>query len=289
MHPISFESIGTSWKIEFEGSVPKEKIENSIFKFLEDFSKVYSRFRADSLVSLISENAGEFLFPESIKTLFPLYEKLYKLTDGKFTPLIGSLMNDTGYDANYSFKERAARKIDKLSDVIQYEKQKITTKKALDMDFGAMGKGYAIDEMTRLLKKLSIKEFVIDGGGDIFIQTSKKIRIGLENPHNTSEVIGIVELSSGSLCASSGNRRKWGKFHHIMDPDSLSSVNNVLAAWAIAENATVADALATALFLTNPDKLMNEFDFNYLVLYPDLSVNISKEFPGEIFYNKNND
>jgi len=59
------------------------------------------------------------------------------------------------------------------------------------------------------------KDYIVDAGGDIACRNGENskeeaIKIGLENPENFSEIIGIAELRNQSICGSSGNRRAWG-------------------------------------------------------------------------------
>ena len=48
--------------------------------------------------------AGQYHLPDDAKPMFDLYYKLYAATDGKCTPLIGQVLVDAGYDANYSLQ-----------------------------------------------------------------------------------------------------------------------------------------------------------------------------------------
>jgi thiamine biosynthesis lipoprotein len=93
----------------------------------------------------------------------------------------------------------------------------------------------------------------------------------------------VAELEKGSICGSAGNRRKWGKFHHIMHPETKKSVENILAVWVIAENGLLADGLATALFFVEPERLEKDFNFYYCILKNDYSIRVSPNFPGEFY------
>jgi thiamine biosynthesis lipoprotein len=155
-------------------------------------------------------------------------------------------------------------------------------KKPLILDFGAAGKGYLIDIVGQILTDAAFPSFSINAGGDILISNSDE-RIGLENPLDTTQAIGVVSLHSGSICGSSGNRRTWGNFHHIMDPTTLASPENILATWVTAQTAMYADGLATCLFLSEPELLTHHFSFEYVILYQDFSIKKSSNFPAELF------
>ena len=151
---------------------------------------------------------------------------MFDLTGGIVTPLVGNLISDLGYDKEYSLKPK--EKITAPPDwdeVMTYKHPKLTTKKTVLLDFGAAGKGYLIDIVAEIIKSHDIKTFMINAGGDIRCESSgeKNFTIGLENPKNFKEIIGTVSLTTGSICGSAGNRRRWDKYHHILNTKTLSS------------------------------------------------------------------
>ena len=109
------------------------------------------------------------------------------------------------------------------------------------------------------------------------------LTVGLEDPHNTQKVVGTVDISHTSICGSSGNRRAWAGYHHIIDPHTGISPQHIAALWVIAREARIADALTTALFFTTPDKLIPYFTFEYAILHADRTVDISTGFAGHLF------
>lgn len=285
---IKFEAIGTHWVLDcfdVENSKTKDLIEEEINLLIEEFDKTYSRFRNDSIITKIASKSGIYEFPERDISFLELYEKLYKITDGKFTLLIGRVLEQSGYDKNYSLVPQKIDKLPKNSEIFTTNKNVLEIKKPFILDFGGLGKGYLIDLISEIFKKHKIFTFTIDGGGDILNKTegTKPIRVGLENPNNFEEVIGVMSVLNQSICASSGSRRKWGKFHHIIDPTTLQSPENILSTWAIADTTLIADAMATCLFLTSPEKLKKYFKFEYLILNSNFTINKSDGFNAELF------
>ena len=283
-----FEAIGTRWDIRADDPIDDtawQRLSEKIRRRIEAFDKAYSRFRPDSLVTKMSRRAGRYELPADGYKLLSFYERLYKSTDGKITPLIGQTITDAGYDAKYSFQTSELHTPPKWEDVITYDQQEIYIKKPALLDFSAAGKGYIVDIVGELLRSAGLHSFIINAGGDLLHCSvdGEPISVGLENPSDTLEAIGIAKLSNQSLCASSGSKRKWGTYHHIIDPDSLQSPIEIISTWVVADDTMMADGIATALFFTNPEVLRKHFNFSYAILYKDMTLLQSKDFPATVF------
>ena len=284
---LNFKAIGTSWSVHIPNSdISEEEISTKVKSRIEIFDKTYSRFREDSLVSEISREAGTYKFPDDADKIFSFYKDLYEVTNGLVTPLVGQILVDVGYDKEYSLKEKSEiGKIKKWEDVMEYSDGVLKTKEPIQLDFGALGKGYLVDIVSGVLNENNIFDYTINAGGDILYKTTKDkaLRVGLENPTDTKEVIGVAEIINKSICGSAGNKRAWGKHHHIINPETTESPKHISALWTVAKRTILADGLATALFFVKPEKLMKIYDFEYAILWEDNSVNVSKNFPGTFF------
>jgi len=284
---FDFQAIGTTWKIDiYEELGEKERaaILSAVKQRIDAFDKAYSRFREDSLVTRMSREAGVFRLPEDAEPMMSLYRDLYERTHGLVTPLIGNLISDAGYDAQYSLHQK--KKLEAplaWEEAIEYTHPMLTVKKPVLLDFGAAGKGYLVDLVAKVLEENNVESYNIDAGGDILHKDGVPIRVGLEDPENTDQVIGVYELGNGSICGSAGNRRAWGDFTHIIDPKTLASPRDMLAVWVTAETALVADALATCLFFVPASALNDAYDFEYVIVGSDHSLEKSEGFIGEIF------
>lgn len=281
---VAFQAIGTRWSIKVDDKVDNKawmELLDRIQLRIESFDKAYSRFRSDSLVTKMSEKSGTYDLPPDGFTLLKFYERLYRATDGKVTPLIGQVVSDAGYDANYSFKSKTLRQPPRWEDVLTFNEHEINVSQPALLDFGAAGKGYLVDLVCELMMQAGIRDYLINAGGDILHRSVEKVGIdvGLENPFDTSEAIGVARLNNQSLCASAGGKRTWGEFHHIIDPSDLRSPENIAASWVIAADTMQADGIATALFFAPADALQKKFDFSFTLLDHDMNLYYSKEFP----------
>ena len=106
---FNFQAIGTKWHIDIYKELDeaeKSDLFSKIKNRIDIFDKTYSRFRADSLVTKMSRESGTFTLPADAEAMFSLYRNLYLRTNGLVTPLIGNLISDAGYDAEYSLKQK---------------------------------------------------------------------------------------------------------------------------------------------------------------------------------------
>ncbi|MBC7546618.1 FAD:protein FMN transferase [Candidatus Saccharibacteria bacterium] len=285
---LSFEAIGTVWRINYIG---EESHANNIASLISAriviFDKNYSRFRTDSLITQFSRQQRPMTpifttMPADFDVMIRFYRQLYDVSDGLVTPLIGTALDDAGYDTAYSFQPRTIRATPAWDNAMTYHRGSLTIKQPILLDFGAAGKGYLVDILADLLTQQSITTFTIDAGGDIRHQSATPNYIGLEDPSDVTKVIGLAELKNASICGSAGNRRAWKGYNHILNPDTKLSPVNISAVWVIAETTMIADGLATALSFVEPCRLA-DFRFEYLLIRSDGSRQSSPNFPVRFF------
>lgn len=282
-HKYAFTALGTQWQIESDTLLPVE-IKDVIMARVEEFDKVYSRFRADSLVSRLARRAGTYTFPEDAIPLIQFYRELYELTDRRVTPLIGAILERAGYDADYSLIPKQQLALPGWDQVMEWRGATVRTMQPIVLDVGAAGKGYVVDLLADLLTTYGIKQYIIDASGDVIAHNTPVQVIGLEHPQDPTRIIGTMQIANQALCASATNRRAWGKgLHHIFDPHTKQPAVDVVATWVVATSCLVADGLATALFFTSPVTLGRRYDFQYVRLLANGGVEYSSNLTGEIF------
>lgn len=281
-HSWKFTAIGTQWEISSVLEItPSQRI--VIEQVISEFDQIYSRFRGDSIVGEMAKTAGEYTLPHS-PALFDLYDELSILTSGAVTPLVGTTLDDLGYDKNYSLTPKSTiRKAPEFSEVVRRNGEVVTILQPLSFDVGAAGKGLLVDLICSGLKASGHDEYAVDASGDVRAVGPVAEVIGLENPFNTSEVIGTINLKNRALCASAVNRRAWGECHHIVDARTGVPVKDIVATWVIADTAMLADGLATALFFVSPETLKSRYNYEYARVHANGTVEYSDYFKGGMF------
>jgi thiamine biosynthesis lipoprotein len=99
-------------------------------------------------------------------------------------------------------------------------------KVGMRLDLGGIAKGYAIDRATEKLKEMGVKNYMINGGGDIsltgFNSERDKWVVGIKNPRDESSLASKVILTDVSI-ATSGDYERYKiidgvRYHHIINP-----------------------------------------------------------------------
>ena len=305
-HRWAFTATGCRWTVSTRRPLP-EGLRRLIGERINAFEGVWSRFRPDSLVSraaagaLPSDDDGAVVLdlPDGSGRLLDLYDALHRATGGRLDPLVGADLVELGYDPRYSFVVRAGavRRLGAAggrgtwAELAAHEGDRLRLDRAALIDVGAAGKGLLADRMGAWLEEEGVEEYLVDASGDLLVRCAEPLRLGLEEPGSTEEdprVVGVVELARGALCASGTARRAWGEgLHHLLDAVTglpVGGARAVIASWAVAGDCMSADALATALFLAEPQALADAgFAYEFALLRADGSAAVSRGLPGGFF------
>lgn len=303
------EATGTFWTVLTRRPLPAA-LREELAARMEAFEQVWSRFRRDSLVrraargELVDETSGAVVLalPPGSQVLLDLYDRLHRATGGAVDPLVGADLLELGYDPRHTFTVRdgAAQRLGAVHGrttweaAARYTGDRLQLSGPLLLDVGAAGKGFLADQLADWLGAAGFDELVVDAGGDILVRSAQPVRVGLERPAHPGQppqVVGVVEIAEGAVCASGTARRTWGPdLHHILDAVTglpVTGTAAVSASWVVADTCAEADGLATALFVTDPAVLAHAgFAFDFALLRRDGSAAVSRGFrdlPAEIF------
>lgn len=130
------------------------------------------------------------------------------------------------------------------------------------LDLGAVGKGYASDEVEELLRAEGVTSALLDLGGNIVMIGSRPDgsdwRLGLQSPFE-NDTVGVLTVSDCAVVTSGNYENSFTAedgttYGHIIDPITGYPVNNDLASVTIvAQDGKLCDALSTSLFVMGTD------------------------------------
>ena len=278
-----FDAIGTHWRIDTAADLPTDA-RAAVDRVVDVFDSAWSRFRADSVVSVLARGGGPVPAPADAPAMLEAFEELSVATSGAVNPLVGASLERLGYDATYSLRagEPLAAPTD-WSTRVRWRDGSLTLDEAAMIDVGALGKGRLVDVVARTLEPWTGGLAVIDASGDLLIAGTTQ-RIGLEHPFDPKRAIGVWEVTDAALCASASNRRAWGDgLHHVLDARTGVPVRAVAATWAVADTAMRADAVATALFFDGGDELAHRWGVEWVRMLTNGRVEWSNGCSAELF------
>ena len=277
-HHLGFPCMGTNNRILFRepNATRAAAFRTHVLRWLANFEATYSVFLEDSLVSRINREAADDWVPVGAETraLLDLCDQLYWKTRGLVDPTLGPLI------ALWDFRNPRA---------VPPSEQEIATARAsvgwpqvlrrpdavrfarpgMRLDFGGVGKEYAVDAVVDLAGMHGITDILVDLGHDIRVAGRAPgggtWRLGLEHPHYPGQCWGGVSLDHGALCGSGTYLRYFEhgghRYGHILDPRTgVPSETECQASWVIAPTAAEAGALATAAILLGYPESLRRID-----------------------------
>lgn len=244
--------------------------ENAIIGAFDRISEIQNKMTAvgkDSEIIRVNDAAGSSFQKVSTDTFFVLKKGLEysEKSHGRFDITIGPLVKLWGIgteNARVPEQEEIDAALEKINykDVALNEKENsvMLKNRGMAIDLGAIAKGYAADEVIRILKDHGVKSAVADLGGNIYVLGHKPNgsawKIGIQNPFgNRRSTFAVVEVTDKTLVTSGIYERyleKNGKrYHHILDTATGYPVENNLASVTIfSESSIDADGLSTSVF-----------------------------------------
>jgi FAD:protein FMN transferase len=246
---------------------------DAAFQRLHELDAHLSVNQPGSELDAVSDAAGRAPVKVGDDVLFVIGKGLHlaEISDGLFDPTVGPLMKawkmNTENGAIPSPDDLArARSLVSWRDVVLDEKAHTIylRRPGMRLDAGALLKGYAADEVVRILRSRGVRSAIVDLGGDIYAMGPRPDgtpwRIGIQNPVATrGQSLGVAKVVSRSV-VSSGDYEHFfvqnGKrYHHIMDTRTGFPVDNGLdQVTVITESSVDADGLGLTFFCLGAEK-----------------------------------
>lgn len=149
------------------------------------------------------------------------------------------------------------------------------------INLGAIAKGFITDRLVSKLSEEGVSSALINLGGNAYAlgkkQTGENWKIGIQDPKNENELIGVITAENLAVVTSGDYQRYFEKdgirYHHILNPVTGYPANSGLhSVTVISKNATLADALATAIFVAGVEKgkeLLKKYDVQGIFVTDD--------------------
>jgi thiamine biosynthesis lipoprotein len=229
--------------------------------------------------------AGPIFIEPELFQLIELATKLHRETDGAFditaTPLSrvwgflkreGRLPSDEEIAAALELVDMSRVMLDPADQSVQFRHS------GIEINFNALGKGYALDRAANLLTERGADNYLWHGGRSSVLARGANRgddhngwSIGLRNPLEPQNYLAEFHLRNQALGTSGGATQFFEhdghRYSHIIDPRTGWPASGVYTATVIAPTAAEADALSTAAFVLGPEHISP-----LLAKRPDIAV-----------------
>lgn len=241
-------------------SAVAQDVTKKAFVRLDELNLTLSDYREDSEVNTLCRTAGSDQYIKVSVDLWNILQesvKAAKLSEGNFDVTIGPLtqlwrrMKRQKQLPTPSQISEAKTKIGIEKIFFNKANQSVMLKtKGMRLDFGGIGKGFAEDEMMKILQENGIKSALIEAGGNIVVSNSPT-----DLPKGWEIIINQEKYYLKNCGVStSGDAYQFveiegKKYAHILDPKTGIGYAEPHQVSIIAKNGTISDWLSTALYL----------------------------------------
>lgn len=205
----------------------------------------------DDLINILAatQNLGYSTGGALDVTLYPVV-RAWGFTTGEYQippdEVISSLLEKVDYQA------------------ISVREGQVSLPEGMEVDFGAVAKGYAGEVCADLLREKGVTSAILRLGGNIQTVGAKPdgspYRIGIQNPNgDANDNVGILDVVDQAAVTSGGYQRFFEengvRYWHIIDPATGAPARGGLTSVTIvADSGALCDGLSTALFVMGLDK-----------------------------------
>lgn len=227
----------------------------------------FSRYRSDSVVGALNRAEGRATaVDEETARLLDYAAACWEESGGLFDVTSGALRRAWTFDGSDRVPDEAVIQA-ALRDVgwqrVRWDGIALAMPRAMEIDFGGIGKEYAVDRAAALLLARTDRAVLVNFGGDLFASGPRRGNrpwvVGLDDPERTGEsALYKIELYGGGLATTGDARRfvihRGRRLGHVLDPRSGWPVADPPASVTVlARTCLEAGTLSTLAYLRGPN------------------------------------
>ncbi len=260
-----FKALGSSCEVQIYASDfdYAQNIANHVTADVSRIERRYSRYREDSVLSNINRAAqegGSIKVDEETLALLNYADTCYQQSDGLFDITSGVLRDVWDFKSMVIPKQKD---INKLLHRIGWDKVKIDgstlgfAMPGMQLDFGGIGKEYAVDRAATICEQHGIRHGLVDLGGDIKIigphADGRPWSVGIRHPRRPGELMASIQVFRGGIASSGDYERcivlNGKRYSHILNPKTGWPVSGLASITVIAEQCVIAGSVTTITML----------------------------------------
>jgi thiamine biosynthesis lipoprotein len=262
--------MGTVFEIAAYDHSPEHasKAIEKAFQEIVRIDDLFSNYKPDSALGNLNRSAHFHTekVPPDLYRVIEQSMQFSRLSDAKFDISVAPLV-DLWKAALRGDGTPTPAQQEEVRGCVGYEKIELTPpdqisfrSPCLQLDLGAIGKGYAVDRAAEVLRSLGIRDALINAGGSTILAMGSPPNqtawlVHLRDPSNKidpqvmlkDESVSTSEQTAATLLGNDSAG-------HIIDPGTGMPLKTIFAVSAVSKSATVSDGLSTTLLLLGPTK-----------------------------------
>lgn len=236
---------------------------------LERLEQVFSVYRADSAISTLNATGKLDNAPADFVALLTKSLELARVSGGAYDPTVQPVWQTyfrhfTG--ANPAAEGPSQRDLDAALSLVGWHNVDVSGAKVsfarpgMGLTLNSGAQGYITDKVTEVLRSHGFDRMLVDMGEPRALSTKadgSAWRIGIANPADPSKAVTEIDVVDKAISTSGGYGTLFddaGRFTHLIDPRTGRTAPALLGVSVVAETATRADGLSTALLLCEPER-----------------------------------
>ena len=232
----------------------KQSLEICI-KEIKRLESIFSLFDDSSSISLLNEEGYLINPPKELIEVLSFANEISKNTNGAFDVSVQPLWLAHANYAKHKNIEQLEQDIKKAKSLVSYKYIKINNneisfkKENMKITLNGIAQGYITDKITDILRQRGFTNVLVDLGEFNSIGGYDENRDwNIATPYLND--IKYLKLNNNAIASSGGYGTRFDeKYHHLFDTKTGTSANFINSVTIKTSNATLADALATAVFV----------------------------------------
>lgn len=281
---LSFEgeAMATHWRLTLPATDEAPDLAEEVFALFDQVDARMSEWKETSPLSEVNRRAGgrAVPVPEDLRRVLERSLEIAERTGGAFDPTWAALWGlwdfrvpRRGEEPAVPPREEIERRVDKVGwRDVEIDREAGTVRLArrgMVLGLGAVAKGWALERAAGLLEARGVESFLIVGGGQVMAgkgrcleadcteESVRPWRVGIRDPRGSVEDLFARLKVTGVSVSTSGDYESYFeldgvRYHHILDPRTGYPARGLRSVTVVSPNATLADALSTALMVLGP-------------------------------------
>lgn len=231
---------------------------------LERLEAVFSVYRADSVLSTLNRDGRVDNAPADFVALLAKSLELARVSGGVYDPTIQPVWQTyfRHFTASNPDADGPARRdIDAALALVDWRNVRIDggtvafAKPGMALTLNSGAQGFITDKVTDVLRGHGFDRMLVDMGEPRALSTrpdGSAWRIGIANPADPNKAVTEIDVVNKAISTSGGYGTLFddaGRFTHLIDSRTGTTAPALLGMSVVADTATQADGLSTALLM----------------------------------------